>query len=446
MSEKHKILLPPADKAPMHTGNIFAWMWYFLLPYKNIVIGFTAYRTVRYTIISLFPLLTGLMIDGLNSGKAMENPGFYFTILGIYAVLFFFCMLQILFKWEVAAYEKASRGLTLYGIKHLNKLSLNWHEKEGSGGKLQRVMTGRKGFQEFTRYVRWDAFPLVGDITAIIITIFVAKLPIIYFLLFMGFVATYLFCSWYFARPYFGLYDKFNEKFEKLLSGVYEFVSSIRTVKSFHLSNYIDDKANRLEEVGQEAIIDAYTVNLIRWMICNVIGGIWMFGITGLGFYWTLQGEITIGAYASTILLTTYLWSSCEIIGSILEKFYEYGNGIYRLIQTLLVTPKQLDLEPTQSLPQDWQKITLDNISYIYDGNDTQGIHDISFTVNRGEKIAFVGNSGAGKSTLVKLLMKQMLPDSGEFKADNTDISYVATAEWLSQIGFVPQDVELFNF
>lgn len=443
--KNHEITLPPTDKAPLHTSNIFTWMWYFLLPYKRLVIGFTAYRVVRYTFISLFPLVTGLIIDALTNGSAQENFMPYAILLGGYALIFTAFMYNLIFVPEIAVFEKASRGLTLYGIRHLNKLSLNWHEKEGSGGKLQRIMTGRKGFQEFTRYVRWDAFPLVGDVVAITITIIIADLPLVYLPLFLAFAGSYIFSSWFFARGYFDLYDKFNKKFEGLLSGVYEFVSSIRTVKAFHLSSYIDNKAGYLEEEGQEAVMNAYSMNLKRWTICNIIAGFWMFGIAGLGFYWVLQDTITIGAYASTILLTTYLWASCEVIGYILEKFYEYGNGMYRMIQTLRVTPKNLDLTPSQSLPNDWKKIQLNNIEFTYGEDENQGVHDISFTVQRGEKIAFVGNSGAGKSTLVKLLMKQMLPDSGKFKVDQTSILHVPTEDWLSQIGFVPQDVELFN-
>lgn len=445
MTNKHQITLPPENKAPLHTSNIFAWMWYFLTPYKKLVVGFTVYRLIRYTVISLFPLVTGYLIDGLSSGAAQEDYVPYAVALGGYAILFTVFMFNIIFIPEVNAYEKASRGLTLYGIKHLNKLSLNWHEKEGSGGKLQRVMTGRKSFQEFTRYVRWDAYPLIGDITAIIITIIVVDLPLLYVPIFVGFIGSYLFCSWFFARGYFNLYDIFNKKFEGLLSGVYEFVSSIRTVKAFHLSHYIDEKANNLEEIGQKAVMDAYSMNLFRWTICNMVAGFWLFLIAGVGFYWVLNGTITIGSYSATILLSAYLWSSCEVLGSILEKFYEYGNGIFRLIETLRVTPKQLDLEPVQTLSDDWSEIKLSKINFTYGDNDSQGIHNISFTVKRGEKIALVGNSGAGKSTLVKLLMKQMLPNDGTFQLDNTSIPHVTTEEWLKNIGFVPQDVELFN-
>jgi ATP-binding cassette subfamily B protein len=429
----------------MHTGNIFTWMWYFLTPYRNLVIGFSIYRAVRYTIISLFPLVTGYLIDGLSSGAAQENATSYIIALGGYAILFFISVFNIIFIPEVAAFEKTARGLTLYGIKHLNKLSLNWHEKEGSGGKLQRVMTGRKGFQEFTRHIRWDAFPLVGDLIAITITVLITDVPLIYFPMFLGFLGSYLFCSWFFARGYFDLYDNFNKKFEKLLSGVYEFVSSIRTVKAFHLSRYIDHKADRLEEEGQEAVMSAFSMNLTRWTICNIVGGLWMFLFSSLGFYWVLNDTITVGSYAATVLLASYLWTSCEVLGAILEKFYEYGNGIHRLIETLRITPKQLDLSPAQNLPKDWKTISLKNLSFAYDENESQGIHNVSFSVNRGEKIAFVGNSGAGKSTLVKLLMKQMLPDNGKFCIDHTSIPHIKTETWLNQIGFVPQDVELFN-
>lgn len=442
---KHDIILPPESKAPLHTGNIFAWMWYFLTPYKKTVIGFGLYRALRYTALSLFPLVTGYIIDGLTTGEAQENIGSYMTVLSVYMVFFLLFMFNMVFVPEIAVFEKAARSMTLYGIKHLNALSLNWHEKQGSGGKLQRVMTGRKGFQEFTRHIRWDAFPLLGDFFAIMITIIITDLPWIYFLLFLGFVGSYLFCSWFFARGYFNLYNIFNKKFESLLSGVYEFVSSIRTVKSFHLSKYIDHKAKYLEVQGQEAAMDAFSLNLMRWTICNIVAGAWLFIFTALGFYWVVSGTITIGAYASTIFLSAYLWSSCEVIGAILEKFYEYGNGIHRLVETLRITPKNLDLEPFQKIPKNWKQIILKDISYVYDESEGQGIQNISLRVERGQKIAFVGNSGAGKSTLVKLLMKQMLQNKGDFKIDNISVSHVKTSEWLSYIGFVPQDVELFN-
>ncbi len=442
---KHTIIMPPPEKAPLHTGNIFSWMWYFLSPYRLAIIGFFSLRTARHTWFSLLPIVMGFIIDALSTGKAAENPDFYVTIIIVYMVGFGIFLINYVYVREAAAVQKAIRAITLYSINHLNKLSLSWHENQGSGGKLQRVMTGRKGFDEILRHVRWDLFPLIGDMFAIIISAIITDIPIFYIWMYLGFISTYLFTSWYFARPYLRLYDKFNAKFEKLLSGVYEFVSAIRTAKAFHIGGYINKKAEALETSGQEAVMNAFSTNLMRWTISNLVGGIWIFLFIWIGFHQVLEGNMTAGMYTSTFFLATYIWHNCEVIGSILEKAYEYGNGVDRLVQTLRVKPKDLDLTPAQHIPENWEQITLDNVSYIYGGDANQGIKDISFTVTRGQKIAFVGNSGAGKSTLVKLLMKQMLQDSGDFKIGNAPISHIPTGDWLSQIGFVPQDVELFN-
>jgi ATP-binding cassette subfamily B protein len=442
---KHEIILPPMNKAPTHTQNILPWIWYFLSPYKLGIIGFYIFRVFRYTIQSLPPIVIGYVINGLETGIAQENPQHFWTILGVFGVLYLISLYNIIHVAESAMYEKAIRGMTLYGIRQLNRLSLNWHEKEGSGGKLQRVMTGRKGLQDLTRHIRWDFMPLIGNIVAIIISYIFMDLPLIFLPFYLAFIATYLLSTWYFARNYFQLFDEFNEKFEKLLSGVYEFISAIRTAKAFHLSHYIENKAKGLEEEGQQSIMTAYRSNLIRWTICNFVAAFWLFLFAGVGFHLVLNDQMTIGIYTASFFLAYRVWNSCEVVGSILEKVYEHGNGIHRLVQTLCVTPKNLDLEPSQTLNKNWKNISLRNLSYVYEGNETQGVKDISFNVKRGQKIAFVGGSGAGKSTLVKLLMKQMLANSGKFQIDNQAVSHIPTEQWLSQIGFVPQDVELFN-
>lgn len=446
MSNKHKIILPPPEKAPNHTSNIVPWMWYFLLPYKWTVIGFFIWRLIRGIILGSLPIALGLLVDKLEDGSAFNNPEPYIISMTIYMLLYTASMgTNFVFHNEVRAFEKAARGMTLYAINHLNKLSLNWHEKQGSGGKLQRVMTGRKGYQEFCRHVRWDFFHFIGQFFAVFISFFAMDIPWYYVLFFIGMSVTYSVTSWILALPFIKLYDNFHVKFENLLAGVYEFVSAIRTVKSFHLNKHITDKASVLEEEGQEAIMKTFWQNFIRWSVINTIAGIWMLVFVVVGFFDVIDEKLTIGGYTAMVFLAYKLWNMAEIISEIQEKLYEYGNGFYRLVQTLRVTPKNLDLEPHQDTPNDWQNIILKNLSYSYDENKGQGVRDITIKVARGQKIAFVGNSGAGKSTLVKLLMKQMLQDSGEFTIDGVPVSNIPTDQWLEQIGFVPQDVELFN-
>lgn len=442
------IVVPLRDNAPLHTANVVRWMWFFMTPYKGTIIFYCLYRLIRYTIFGLIPIVIGYVIDGFESGGLQDDPAHYAWVLfGFLGVYFLVLTPNIIFTPEVRAYEKASRALTLFSITHLNSLPLEWHERNESGKKLQRVMTGRRGFQELTRHLRWDVFALVGQTVAIVISFFIVDMPAYYLALYILFAVTYGMASWHFAKPYFNLYDKFNQTFENLLGGVYEFVSAIRTVKSFHLEKYVEDRGGVLEGQGQYAIIRAFHQNLIRWSIVNGIAGLWLIVFAALGFKLTLEGDMTPGVFAGTFFLAFRLWSELEVIAAIQEKIYEYGNGIARLVDTLRVTPKPLDIEPIRPLPLTWQTIDVTGLTFAYGkGEDgTAGVYGVNFAARRGEKIAFVGESGAGKSTLIKLLMKQMLPASGAITVDGVDLRHIASAQWLAQIGFVPQDVELFN-
>jgi ATP-binding cassette, subfamily B, bacterial len=73
-----------------------------------------------------------------------------------------------------------------------------------------------------------------------------------------------------------------------------------------------------------------------------------------------------------------------------------------------------------------------------------KALDDISFTVNKGETIAFVGPSGSGKSTLVKLLVGLYRPQDGHIDYNNVNGSDMDFDELRTQIGFVTQDTNLF--
>jgi ABC-type multidrug transport system fused ATPase/permease subunit len=88
-------------------------------------------------------------------------------------------------------------------------------------------------------------------------------------------------------------------------------------------------------------------------------------------------------------------------------------------------------------------KIELKNVEFSY--QEKPVLENITLTINKGEKIAFIGNSGSGKSTLVDLIIGLYRPNQGEIRIDDVLLDRSNLQSWRSQIGYVPQQVYLFD-
>lgn len=91
-------------------------------------------------------------------------------------------------------------------------------------------------------------------------------------------------------------------------------------------------------------------------------------------------------------------------------------------------------------------EIRLDHVSFRYEGNQEDTIHDLSLTITPGEKVALVGMNGAGKSTLIKLICGLYRPSSGRIFLDGKEISGFRAKEYYREFAVVFQDVFAFSF
>jgi ATP-binding cassette subfamily B protein len=89
--------------------------------------------------------------------------------------------------------------------------------------------------------------------------------------------------------------------------------------------------------------------------------------------------------------------------------------------------------------------LRFDRVSFQHQSASTPALREISFEVNRGETIAFVGPSGAGKTTLVKLLVGLYRPKSGHIFYNSVPEDEIAIEDLRERIGFVTQDAQLFS-
>jgi len=171
----------------------------------------------------------------------------------------------------------------------------------------------------------------------------------------------------------------------------------------------------------------------------------------------------TVGFSLIVLLLTTLLYLDKSNIAYILPTLSLFAIALYRLLpsvnriingyNTLLYYHRSIDIinEELKTTQEDLgseviefkDKIELTNINFSY--QEKEILSGINLTIKKGEKIAFIGESGSGKSTLVDLIIGLYRFNQGKMEIDNILVDESNLQNWRSQIGYIPQQVYLFD-
>lgn len=221
-----------------------------------------------------------------------------------------------------------------------------------------------------------------------------------------------------------------------------EKIASIRIVKSFTREDYerkvfrqkVDDNYHHSMKIVRVMALLSPTNELFNTLVASLL-----VVFTG---YLFLQGSMTIKTMITFLIL----------INSLSKPVKALGEGIARLQKNLVSAGlifEMLDLEK-EKLVSTHEKITIEKgevefrtVSFSYNG-DVQALKNVSFKVQRGEKVALVGPSGSGKTTLINLIPRFYEVVDGGVYVDGKDVRTMNLTDLRSQIAIVPQEVVLF--
>ncbi|PPB57996.1 ABC transporter ATP-binding protein [Campylobacter hyointestinalis subsp. hyointestinalis] len=171
----------------------------------------------------------------------------------------------------------------------------------------------------------------------------------------------------------------------------------------------------------------------------------------------------TVG-FGSLIAIVIFILLRYEDASKVLPIISMYALALYRMLPAInkilssyngmLFISKALDIvyeELQYSSPKEGDQninfkseIVLNNISFEYIASKPV-LKNISLSIKKGEKIAFIGESGSGKSTLVDLIIGLYRPNKGEIYVDGILLDDENIRSWRSKIGYIPQSIYLFD-
>ncbi|MFB0509680.1 MAG: ABC transporter ATP-binding protein, partial [bacterium] len=164
--------------------------------------------------------------------------------------------------------------------------------------------------------------------------------------------------------------------------------------------------------------------------------------VLGIGGIWALRGLITIGTLILFISYIMRLFMPLRGLSdqlNVIQRAFASGERMFGILDTR--PEEQGKVKP---LTTTFQKgVMFDAVNFAYEGREWV-LKDINLNIQKGEKVALVGETGAGKTSIIGLLLRFYEPQLGKILLDEYDLHKLDKHTLRHYVGFVPQDVMLF--
>lgn len=218
--------------------------------------------------------------------------------------------------------------------------------------------------------------------------------------------------------------------------------SSAKDIRLFNMVGWFKEKY----DVSLKERVEWQDKILRRTIARDIATVILTFIRDGLALGYLLYSVIYLSMDASSFVLFFGLITQFSnwILGlfSSASRLNLASLSIADLRQYLDMTDK-LNRDEGLPIPKETCSLRFENVSFAYPDSSVDIIHDLSFTIKEGEKVAVVGTNGSGKSTLVKLLSGLYTPREGTIYANNRDIRLFNIKEYYSLLSAVYQNIHI---
>jgi ATP-binding cassette subfamily C protein LapB len=163
-----------------------------------------------------------------------------------------------------------------------------------------------------------------------------------------------------------------------------------------------------------------------------------------VGVYLLTLNQISMGGIIAASMLAGRALAPFGQVAGLLMQYHNAKSGLSSIEKHMQTRPERADDSAFLHRTGFQGTIEFKNVSFSYPGQQQAVLRNVSFKIQAGEKVAFIGRVGSGKSTIQRLVLGLYQPTEGAILIDGIDLRQIDPAELRRAAGFVSQDVSLF--
>jgi ABC-type multidrug transport system fused ATPase/permease subunit len=404
----------------------------------------------------------------LSQIASLAEPYFFATIISKYMAnpysfgssqAFFHGLTRIILAWVgVAFLARTFKNFQTYfvqtisdriGIRvlehaysHVLALPMKFHSDQKAGEVFRKLTKARDDVTALFTVIFDKIFQNSFSIVVVFAIVFAKSWRM--GLALFAFVPVFFLATWLFNKKIKRAQLEINKINEQLFGSSFEAVSHIELVKAFSAERQEEAHLahdNSLSHLRLKKKSIAYqSLGFVQGTIINLARVV----LLGYGAVLSFEGLLS---FANVILFNFYsfaVYQPLYELGDISTKYNEGVAAVDRL-RSVLDEPITIKNTPGALVAEKLEgRVEFKNVSFGY-SDERMILKDVSFVVEPGKKLAFVGTTGSGKSTVIKLLLRFYEPTSGEILVDGRPIESYEIESLHRRIGLVLQDNVLFN-
>ncbi|MGZ8179371.1 ABC transporter ATP-binding protein [Williamsia sp. SKLECPSW1] len=395
-----------------------------------------------------FPTLARL---GVNAATDDRLSTLWLTsAVGLVAVAIGWVALSVTTITSTRAGERVLFRLRVRSYAHLQRLGLDYYERELSGRIMTRMTTDIDALSSFLQTGLSTTvialLTIVGVAAALIVTdptlgsvVLVALVPLA--------VATVVF-----QRVASRAYSRSRELVSAVNADFQENVAGLRTTTSYRNADRARARFGDLAGQYVAARMVSQKAISLYFPFITFVSDMATAAAVGLGASQVASGQTQPGTIVAFVLYLGMLFSPVQQLSQVFDGYQQAVVGLRR-IGDLLRTPSSLESDPATAVGEVGAPAAagrsghaaLDAVRFRYSGAADDALRGVDLDIPAGSSLALVGQTGAGKSTIVKLLARFYDPTDGVVRVDGRDIRDIPLRAHRRRLGVVPQEPHLFT-